>query len=108
MPLDFPTSPALNDTYTFSGKTWRWNGEGWQLVNDSSITTTMLANGAVTYSKIQNVTTNKLLGRSTAGSGSVEEISIGTGLSLSTGTLSATGGTGDSTGSLLYLASQFT
>jgi hypothetical protein len=32
MALDFPSSPALNDTYTDSGKTWRWNGTGWQLV----------------------------------------------------------------------------
>ena len=38
--------------------------------------------------------TNKLLGRSTAGTGSVEEIAIGSGLSLSAGTLSASGGGG--------------
>ena len=38
--------------------------------------------------------TNKLLGRSTAGTGSVEEIAIGSGLSLSSGTLSASGGGG--------------
>lgn len=40
--------------------------------------------------------TNKLLGRSTAGTGSVEEITIGSGLSLSAGTLSASGGGGGS------------
>jgi len=38
--------------------------------------------------------TNNLLGRSTAGTGSVEEIAIGSGLSLSAGTLSASGGGG--------------
>lgn len=36
--------------------------------------------------------TNSLLGRSTSGTGSVEEIAIGTGLSLSGGTLSSSGG----------------
>ncbi len=36
--------------------------------------------------------TGKLLGRSTAGVGATEEISVGTGLSLSGGTLSASGG----------------
>jgi len=36
--------------------------------------------------------TGKLVGRTTAGEGSAEEISVGTGLSLSAGTLSATGG----------------
>lgn len=40
--------------------------------------------------------TDKLLGRSTAGTGSVEEIAIGSGLSLSAGTLSASGGGGGS------------
>ena len=40
------------------------------------------------------MSTGKLLGRSTAGSGAIEEISIGSGLSLSGGTLSATGGGG--------------
>lgn len=30
MPLNFPNSPALNQLYTAFGKTWRWNGEGWE------------------------------------------------------------------------------
>jgi len=47
-------------------------------------------NGAITYSKIQNVSaTSRLLGRSSAGAGSVEEINLGTGLNLSSGTLSS-------------------
>jgi hypothetical protein len=29
MPLDFPSSPGLNDLYTFNGKTWKWDGSGW-------------------------------------------------------------------------------
>lgn len=51
------------------------------------------------------MSTGKLLGRSTAGSGGIEEISIGSGLSLSGGTLSATGGGGggSSTGDNLFL-----
>lgn len=36
--------------------------------------------------------TNKVLGRSTAGTGAIEEISIGSNLTLSGGTLSASGG----------------
>lgn len=42
--------------------------------------------------------TNKLLGRSTAGTGAAEEISIGSGLTLAAGTLSASGGGGGLTG----------
>lgn len=44
----------------------------------------------VTYGKIQDMATGKLHGRSTAGSGSVEELSVGAGLSLAAGTLSST------------------
>lgn len=40
------------------------------------------------------MSTGKLLGRSTAGNGAIEEITIGSGLTLSAGTLSATGGGG--------------
>ena len=50
-----------------------------------------LAAGAVTYAKIQNVSSQSLLGNPTGVSGSVQEISIGSGLSLSaSGQLSAT------------------
>lgn len=42
--------------------------------------------------------TGKLLGRSTASTGAIEEITVGSGLSLSGGTLSATGGPGGGVG----------
>ena len=29
MALNFPNSPSLNDTYTFGGKTWTWDGSIW-------------------------------------------------------------------------------
>lgn len=50
-------------------------------------------NSVVSYAKIQNVSTNnRLLGRSTASAGVVEEITIGSGLTLTAGTLTASGG----------------
>lgn len=55
-----------------------------------AMVTADIPNAAVTYAKIQNVATARLLGRSTAGAGVVEEIAIGSGLSLAAGTLSAT------------------
>ena len=29
MPLNFPDSPNLNDTYSSGGKTWAWDGSAW-------------------------------------------------------------------------------
>jgi len=29
--IDFPSSPSLNDEYTFEGRTWLWNGTGWEV-----------------------------------------------------------------------------
>ena len=28
--INFPTSPVLNDAYTYLGRTWVWNGSGWE------------------------------------------------------------------------------
>ena len=47
------------------------------------------ATAAIAVSKL-SMSTSKILGRTTAGSGSVEEISVGTGLSLSSGTIANT------------------
>jgi hypothetical protein len=46
----------------------------------------------VTYAKIQNVTSARLLGRATAGAGDTEEITLGTNLSFTGTILNAAGG----------------
>jgi hypothetical protein len=58
------------------------NGNATIGVTAGGIGTTQLANDGVTYAKIQNVTTNRLLGRDTAGSGDVEELTLGAGLGI--------------------------
>ena len=63
--------------------------------NDGANTITAdVKDSSITFAKMQDISTNKLLGRSTASTGAVEQISIGAGLSLAAGTLSATGGSG--------------
>ena len=32
MAIDFPNTPFLNQTYTYSGRTWYWNGVSWKAV----------------------------------------------------------------------------
>lgn len=49
--------------------------------------------GSVTYAKMQSMTDNRIIGRNAGSSGAPQEISIGTGLSLTGGILSATGAT---------------
>ena len=39
MAIDFPASPALNDIYTYSGRSWIWNGSGWA-ANGTNISAT--------------------------------------------------------------------
>jgi hypothetical protein len=54
------------------------------------VNTDVSASAAIDVSKLA-MSTNRILGRTTAGTGAVEEISVGTGLSLSAGTLTSTG-----------------
>jgi hypothetical protein len=64
-------------------------------ITDLGIATGKIADNAVTYSKIQQVTSGRLIGRYSAGSGTAQEITLGSGLSLSIGgELSASGGGG--------------
>jgi len=55
-----------------------------------------IANSAVTYAKLQNASGPSLLGRSTAGAGVFSEITVGSGLALSSGTLSVSSGNASS------------
>ena len=75
---------ALNGDVVASGP-----GSATATIQNNAVTTAKIADRAVTYEKIQNVTSGKILGRSSSGDGILEEISIGTGLTLSGGTLSS-------------------
>jgi len=65
MPIDFPNSPTVGQTYTFGTRTWTWSGSFWEIdassgtiviegytIANGEITTEKLANGAVTSAKL--------------------------------------------------------
>jgi hypothetical protein len=66
---------------------------GSPLTSNGTITAN-IKNNAVSFNKMQQISSGILLGRSTIGTGNIETITIGGGLSLSGGVLSAGGGTG--------------
>jgi hypothetical protein len=80
------TYPNFTITGSSSGIS---DGDKGDITVSSSGSVWTIDNQAVTYAKIQNVTDNKLLGRSAGSAGSVQEITIGSGISLSGGTLTA-------------------
>jgi len=84
MALDFPTSPALNQTYTFGSYTWRWDGTSWvgavPIVNATINNTTI----GVTTPSVGNFTS---IGATTQGTGAFTTLSA---TGAITGSLGAT------------------
>ncbi len=56
----------------------------------TQVSTDVIANNSVTFAKVQTTTANRLIGSD--GSGNVAVIALGSGLSLSSQTLTATAG----------------
>lgn len=84
--LQFCNGSAFTGLATGTGIT---DGDKGDITVSGGGATWTIDSGAVSYAKIQNVSTNnRLLGRSTAGAGVVEELTVGSGLSLAGGTLS--------------------
>jgi hypothetical protein len=82
------TLPDATGTVILSGHTF--TGDVTATLDTDGSTALTIANDAVTFAKFQNITDNRLLGRSAGSSGDMQEITVGTGLSLSSGTLTST------------------
>lgn len=70
MPIDFPSSPTLNQTYAYSGRTWRWNSEGWVLTTDAIVKSSDIEDGTIVDADIAAaaaIADTKLATISTAG-----------------------------------------
>lgn len=75
--LNLLGTPAIDVTGTVDG--------GSLSLSPGSVGTTQLADDSVTFAKFQNISTDRLLGRDTAGTGDVEQLTVGGGLQF-TGT----------------------
>ena len=56
MTLNFPTNPSLNQTYTYSGTTFVWDGEKWDASNPFLVNTGNIVDDAVTGDKVLETT----------------------------------------------------
>jgi hypothetical protein len=63
------------------------NAVGASELADSAVDTAAIQDDAVTYAKIQNMTTSRILGRTTASSGNIEELTVSSPLTLGSGAL---------------------
>lgn len=89
------TTDAATDSVTIAASGGGVSdGDKGDITVSASGATWTIDNDAVTYAKIQNVTDACLLGRSAGTAGDCQEITVGSGLSLSGGALTATGSSG--------------
>jgi hypothetical protein len=49
MPIDFPNDPTLNEEFTASGKTWKWNGFAWDAITLTPVGATGASGISVIY-----------------------------------------------------------
>ena len=133
MPLNFPSSPAVNDQYTFGGRTWIWNGSAWDSYNPgisgyvSALNgftggVTLAAGTGITLTNASNIITITNIGVQsfnglTGAVSGVTQINAGSGISISgstnptitnTGVQSFNGLTGAVTGVTTSVANTFT
>lgn len=58
--LNFPTSPAINELYSFGGKTWIWTGVAWRLNPTGAINNIPIGNVTPSTGAFTTLTANSL------------------------------------------------
>lgn len=90
-----PTEIGVTGGIEFDGsnsiRTTAFTGDVTKSAGGTALT---IANDAVTFAKMQNISSGKVIGRYTGGSGDPQELVIGTGLTISNDSINVTGGSG--------------
>ena len=83
MPFSFPSSPAVNDQSTQNGRTYSWSGYAWEIVaTPAALSASVITSGTLDAARLPLATT-----------GAAGAVIVGTGLGVSSGTVSVTYGT---------------
>lgn len=53
--MNFPVSPVLNQTYSFNGRVWKWNGKGWEIVLTSQVSWSSISDKPAAYTPAAHV-----------------------------------------------------
>lgn len=82
--MNFPSSPTLNQLYSFGGRTWKWNGTGWQIQSStgplnvagggtgaSTLTGYVKGNGTSAFTAVTTIPGSDITGAITGAAGSV-------------------------------------
>jgi hypothetical protein len=73
--INFPSSPTLNQEYSYNGRIWKYNGTGWALkISDAALTSSAVTN-ALGYTPLSDLTsTDGSIAITTAGT--VKDLSV--------------------------------
>lgn len=68
MAINFPSSPTLNQTYSYNSVTWQWNGTTWNKVANANPTFTSVTatTGTFTNASLTNATITNIVGNASA------------------------------------------
>lgn len=111
MALDFPSSPALNQVYTFGSYSWRWDGTSWvgavpivnATINNTTIGATTPSTGAFTSLTSTSGAFNGTVGATTASTGAFTTLSASGLITATTTTTSAALFTGTNSATSLQI-----
>lgn len=73
MALNFPTSPALNETHTVGSKTWKWNGSAWDMQTTPAADSASLVAAWATANAAYSVANSAFAQANTGGGGGATE-----------------------------------